>query len=427
MPATSPRYSRYVLGVLFVVYVSNFIDRQILAILVEPIKQEFGASDTQMGFLTGFAFAVFYTVAGIPIARWADLGNRRSIIALGLTVWSAMTALSGLAQSFVQLALARVGVGIGEAAGSPPAHSLISDYFPPERRAAALGTYAMGIYVGVMFGYLLGGWIKEFFDWRIAFLAVGLPGVLLALVVRFTVREPPRGGMERGPVDTSSDSVADVARFLFGKRTFVYLSLGAALHAFVGYGFGSWVPAFLIRVHGMGYGEMGTWLGLISGVGGGLGAYLGGRLTDRFGASEPRYYLWIPAISSLLGLPFVYPFLLMDDPRVGMLLYLPAVVFGAAYLGPTFAITQALVKLRMRAVSAAMLLFVINMIGLGAGPQVVGLLSDLLSARFGTDGLRYALMIVGVANLFAAVFYVLAARHLRDDLPGYEAGSTGLG
>jgi len=311
-------------------------------------------------------------------------------------------------------------VGIGEAAGSPPAHSLLADYFPPERRAAALGTYAMGIYVGVMFGYLLGGWIKEFFDWRVAFLAVGLPGLVLALLVRFTVREPPRGGAETGPVDTSSDSVVDVARFLLAKRSFLFLSLGAALHAFTGYGFGSWVPAFLVRVHGMGYGELGTWLGLISGVGGGLGAYLGGRLVDTWGPRDPRYYVWVPAASSLLGLPFVYPFLLMDDARVGMLIYLPAVVFGAAYLGPTFAITQALVKVRMRAVSAAILLFIINMIGLGAGPQVVGLLSDFFSARYGDDGLRYALMIVGAANLLAAVFYLLAARHLRHDLPGYE-------
>ena len=422
MPAASSRYPNYVLGLLFVVYVSNFIDRQILAILVEPIKEEFGASDTEMGFLTGFAFAVFYTFAGIPIARWADLGNRRSIIALGLTVWSAMTALSGLAGSFFQLALARIGVGVGEAAGSPPAHSLLADYFPPERRAAALGTYAMGIYIGVMLGYLLGGWIKEFFDWRVAFLAVGLPGLLLALLVRFTIREPPRGGAETGPVDTSTDSIADVVRFLLAKKSFLYLSLGAALHAFTGYGFGSWVPAFLVRVHGMGYGELGTWLGLISGIGGGLGAYLGGRLSDAWGKNDPRYYLWIPALSSLLGLPFVYPFLLMDDPRIGMLVYLPAVFFGAAYLGPTFAITQSLVKVRMRAVSAAMLLFIINMIGLGLGPQVVGLLSDLLAARFGDESLRYALMIVGGANFFAAIFYLMAARHLKDDLPKYESG-----
>jgi len=192
-------YANYVLGVLFVVYVSNFIDRQILSILVEPIKQEFGASDTAMGFLTGFAFALFYTFAGLPIARLADFWVRRSIIALGLTVWSAMTAFSGLAQSFTQLALARIGVGIGEAAGSPPSHSLISDYFPPERRATALAIYSTGIYVGAMFGYLAGGVIKQYFDWRTAFLAVGLPGLALALLVRLTVREPQRGASEGAP------------------------------------------------------------------------------------------------------------------------------------------------------------------------------------------------------------------------------------
>ena len=185
----SQRYARYVLFVLFVVYIFNFIDRQILSILIDPIKEDLGVSDTAMGFLTGLAFAVFYTVAGIPIARLADRGVRRTIIAVGLAVWSLMTALSGAAQSFVQLALARVGVGVGEAACSPPAHSLISDYFPPEKRATAISFYNSGISIGVMFGYLAGGWIVQFFNWRVAFLVVGLPGILMAVVIRLTIRE----------------------------------------------------------------------------------------------------------------------------------------------------------------------------------------------------------------------------------------------
>jgi predicted MFS family arabinose efflux permease len=412
----TPAYSRYVLVILFLVYVSNFVDRQILSILLDPIKKYLGASDTQMGFLTGFAFAVFYTFAGIPIARLADKGVRRSIIAVGLTVWSAMTAASGLAANFSQLALARIGVGVGEAAGSPPAHSLISDYFPPEKRATALGFYATGIYFGVLLGFFGGGVINEYWGWRAAFFVVGLPGLLLALVVRFTVREPPRGHSEGGIVDDTTDSVADVARHLFARRSFIYLSLGAALHAFAGYGFSTWVPPFLGRVHGMGTAEIGTWVGLISGFAGATGAFFGGKLADSLAKRDLRFYVWIPALSSILGLPFVIPFLLMDNVYTALVTYIPAVLVGAAYLGPTFAVTQALVKVRMRAVASSILLFIINIIGLGAGPQVVGVLNDLLADRFAQEAVRYSLLIVGLTNVVATGFYVMAARHIREDL-----------
>jgi MFS family permease len=210
----SPGYSYYVLGVLFTVYVFNFIDRQVLAILLQPIKHDLQASDTEMGLLVGFAFVVFYTFAGIPIARWADRTSRRTVIALGLAVWSAMTAASGLARSFAQLALARVGVGIGEAAGSPPAHSLLSDYFPPERRATALSIYATGVYVGAMIAFMAGGYIREHFGWRLVFLLVGLPGIPLALLVRMTVRELPRGFSEGVPANSEMVGIGDVIRFL---------------------------------------------------------------------------------------------------------------------------------------------------------------------------------------------------------------------
>ena len=306
---TTPAYSRYVLGLLFVVYIFNFIDRQILAILLDPIKAELGVSDTAMGFLTGFAFAIFYTVAGIPIARLADRGNRRSIIAVGLAVWSLMTAVCGLAQNFLQLALARIGVGVGEAAASPPSHSLISDYFPPERRATAISIYNSGITFGVMLGFLIGGWINEFFNWRVAFMVVGLPGVVLAVVVRLTIREPPRGHSEVGPVDTTTDTLGDVARFLLGLRSFRLFAIGTGLAAFSAYGFGAWVPAFLGRVHGMGSGEIGTWVGLENGIGGAVGAILGGVLADRLGRRDPRWYLWIGVLGMLAYIPFVLLFL----------------------------------------------------------------------------------------------------------------------
>ena len=415
--APSPAYARYVLGLLFVVYVFNFVDRQILAILLEPIKQDLGVSDTAMGFLTGFAFAVFYTFAGIPIARFADRGVRRSVIAVGAALWSAMTAASGLAQSFGQLALARVGVGIGEAACSPPAHSLLSDYFPPERRATALSIYAAGIHFGTAFGYLAGGWINQAFDWRTAFFVVGLPGIALALLVRLTVREPARGLSEGGEAGGDVPEAGEVLRFLWSLRSFRHVSLASALTAFAGYGVASWTPSFLIRVHGMGTAEIGTWLGLIAGIAGASGAYLGGRLVDGLRSRDPRFGVWIPAAAAVLGLPFVFLLLFWPDPHAALLLSIPGTLLGAVWLGPVFALTQTLVRIRMRAVASAILLFVVNLIGLGLGPQTVGVLNDLLHPRFGAGAVRFSLAaVVLVTSLWAALHFALAARTLRLDL-----------
>jgi MFS family permease len=412
----SDRYARYVLGVLFVVYVFNFIDRQILAILLQPIKQDLHASDTAMGFLTGFAFALFYAVAGIPIARLADRRGRSMLIAAGLAVWSAMTAASGLAQTFTQLALARFGVGVGEAAGSPPAHSLIADYFSPRRRASAMAIYSSGLFVGVLFGYLIGGWINEFFGWRRAFFVVGLPGLAMALIVRLTVRDPPRGYAD-GLHDTGmTEPAAEVFRFLWRLRSFRHLSLAAALHAFASYGLAAWAPAFLMRVHAMGTGEVGTWLGPIAGLAGGTGTILGGFAADRLAARDVRWNMWLPAIGVSLALPFSTLSYLSPQKLPALLFLVPATFFGAMWFGPTMAMTQSLVKLRMRALASAMLLFVISLIGLGLGPLAVGVLSDLLAGPFGAQSIRYALLLAGVANVGAALHYVLAARTLRQDL-----------
>jgi MFS family permease len=414
--STSPGYSRYVLAILFAVYVVNFVDRQILSILLEPIKEDLGASDTQMGFLTGFAFAIFYTGFGIPIARWADHGTRRSIIAIGLTVWSVMTAACGFAQNFVQLAIARVGVGIGEAAGSPPSHSLISDYFPPEKRAGALSIYNIGIPVGIMLGYLTGGWIVEFFDWRVAFFAVGVPGLILALVLRLTVREPPRGMSEGLDVEAQTDSLKDVIRFLLSLRSFVLLSVACGFSAFSAYGFGSWVPAFLGRVHQMGHGEIGTWIGIESGVGGALGMIATGLLANRLGGRDPRWFLWLPAISIVIYLPFSIAFLLLDNSTIALLSYFVPVALGSVYLGPAIALTHQLVKVRMRAVASSILIFFINLIGMGLGPQAVGVVSDMMTPEYGAEGLRWSLLIVLTSKVVSIVLFMLAARHVLADL-----------
>ena len=414
----TPRYANYALGLLLGVYIFNFIDRQILSILMENIKNEIQLSDTELGFLGGIAFALFYTFAGIPIARWADRGSRRNIIAISVLIWSLFTAFTGAARNFWMILAARIGVGVGEAGCSPPAHSLISDFFPPERRGRALSIYALGIPIGGSLGTLVGAWVGDLFGWRMAFVAVGLPGVVLALIVRMTLREPARGESEEaGPVEAEPGSLSEVLRFMTTLRSFWHLSFAGALHAFVGYGAAYFVPSFFARIHEMGLAERGTWLSLV-GLVAVVGTYLGGWLGDRLAPIDVRWYLWVPAIATLAGVPIALGYYLSPNPYVALLLFgIPAGIAGPMYLGPSFALTQTLVKPEMRALASAILLFVMNLIGLGIGPWFVGFMSDALAPRFGVESLRWALLgIVTIGNLWATFHYLAAARTLRDDL-----------
>ena len=412
----SPAARQYALGVLVVVYTFNFIDRQILSILLEPIKQDLGLSDSALGLLTGFAFALFYATLGIPIARYADKGNRRNLIALALAIWSAMTALSGLAQNFWQLLAARIGVGVGEAGCSPPAHSMIADYFPAHKRATALGIYSLGIPVGILFGFLAGGWLNEFFGWRVAFFVVGVPGILLAILVRYTLREPARG-MAEGRVDqVEQPGIKETFQFMWRKRSFRHLAFGGALTAFVGYGVVTWVPSFLIRSHGMETGEVGTWLGLILGIPGGIGIALGGYMADKLGARDTRWYLWIVSVALLAGVPFAFGVYLSDSALAALLFLIMPIALGNFYQATTFSQTQGLATLRMRSVAAAVLLFILNIIGLGAGPQAVGIVSDLLNPTYGQESLRYSLLIFSFVNIWSAYHYYVAGKYLAEEL-----------
>jgi MFS family permease len=411
-------YSYYALGVLFVVYVFNFIDRSILNILAEPIKQDLGLYDWQIGLMGGIAFALFYTMLGIPIARLADTHNRRNIIAICLTVWSGMTAICGFAQNFWQLLLARIGVAVGEAGGSPPAHSMISDLFASDRRATALGLYALGIPVGTMLGNLFGGWINEAMDWRTAFIVVGLPGVAMALVLRLTVREPPRGFTEQTlKAKAEAPPVGFVFKALWSRKSFRYMALGGALHALVGYGVGPFLPSLFIRVHGMNTADLGTalfWLGF-AGI---AGTALGGYFADRLGVRDVRWYVWLPGLAILVSLPFSTTVYLWPEPIQALVISAIPGFLGAYYLGPTFSLAQGLVGLRMRALAAAILLFILNLIGMGLGPLFVGIVSDLLNAftGLGRESIRWALVSVLVFNLLSAFFYLLAGRDLKSDL-----------
>ena len=413
---TSNSIRNYALGILVVVYTFNFIDRQILSILLESIKTDLGLSDTSLGFLTGFAFALFYATLGIPIAKYADKGNRRNLIALSIGVWSFMTALSGLAQNFFHLLFARIGVGVGEAGCSPPAHSMIADYFPANKRSTALGIYYLGIPFGIMFGLFAGGWINEVFGWRLAFFVVGIPGILLAFIFRFTVKEPIRGQAE-GKIDSENQpSIFETISYLIKKRSFRHLVFATALAAFVGYGAITWLPSFFQRSYGMQTSDVGWYLGLILGIPGGLGIFLGGYLSDYFGAKNVKWSLWVAAIAMALTVPFnVYVYLSPTATMSFLWLIIP-VALGNFYQAATFSQTQGLVELRMRSVAAAILLFIINIIGLGFGPQSVGILSYLLHSEYGKDSLRYSLLIFAFLKLWCAFHYYMAGKYLKEDL-----------
>jgi MFS family permease len=416
--AFTPAYRAYALGLLVVVYVFNFIDRSILGILVEPIKQDLGVSDTAMGFLGGIAFATFYTFLGIPIARMADKGSRRNVLAVCLALWSGATALCGLAHNFIHLLLARIGVAVGEAGGSPSSHSMISDMFTADKRATALAIYALGIPIGTMLGNLGGGWINEAFDWRSAFLVVGLPGLMLALIVRFTLKEPPRGAAEGLEIKTGdAPPVKEVFKYLWARRSFRLMALGGSLHAFVGYGVSYWIPAMFNRSHGLSTGEMGTalfYLGFASIAGTFLGGYLGDRMAKR----DTRWYLWLPGLATMISIPFSAFVYIHDAPYTALWVLAIPYFLGAYYLGPTFSLAQGMVGLRMRALASSILLFILNIVGLGLGPQFTGVASDILhvTTDLGPDALRWALVISLVFNVVSAVLYLMAGRTVQADL-----------
>lgn len=410
------RVRRYALGMLILAYAFNFIDRQILVILQSDIKADMGLSDTQLGLLSGFAFALVYITAGIPIAYWADRGNRRNIIALAVTVWSAMTALSGFTQNFGQLLLARVGVGIGEAGGSPPAHAMISDYYPPAKRGTALAIYSSGLHFGIFAGFLIGGVISEYFGWRAAFMVVGLPGVLFALIFFLTVHEPTRGRWETGDVATYQPTLRETLSLLVRYRSFWYIALGCGFTAFAAYGNGNFAPLFLERSHGI----TGTQLGLLLAFGGGggglLGTLLGGRIADSLGVRDQRWYLWVPAIAGCLALPLSLPYLLLGDTRIVVPLLVLVTILINTYLGPGLAITHSLVPPAMRALTSAILFFVLNLIGLGMGPLTAGFLSDYFTPIYGDDGLRYAMLVVSAISSVGILMFFMAAKHLPRDM-----------
>jgi MFS family permease len=413
-----PWYRWYALGVLVVVYASSHVDRQIMGILLEPIKTELGASDTQMGFLIGLTFALFYATLGMPIAMLADRSNRRNIIAAATTIWSVMTVACAYVGSFGQLALTRIGVGVGEAGSSPPSHSIIADMFTPEQRATAMGIFALGVNIGLLIAYLGGGWMSDNWGWRTTFIVVGLPGLLIALLVRFTLVEPPRGAAERERLETrkAAPGFWVVAGTMWRTRATRHVVFGSALAGFVWYGMVLWLPAFFVRSHGLSQTETGFTLAIMAGLVGGLGTFTAGRLADLLASRDPRWLTWIVAAGKGGLVPFLVLFFLMEDLLPALLVYLVPAFFGGFYLAPTFAMIQSLVPVEMRSVAAAICLFILNIIGMGLGPQGVGILSDYLAADYGAESLRYSLLVFGCVNIWSAWHYFLAGRTLQADI-----------
>jgi predicted MFS family arabinose efflux permease len=421
-PETAPTYSkaylRWALFLFFLVSFFNYLDRFILSVLLEPIRLEFGLSDTQLGLLSGIAFAVFYTTLGLVIARWADLGNRRTIIALALAVWSLMTFACGLVVSFGQLFMARVGVGIGEAGGIAPTNSLIADYFPPEKRSRAVSVFLLGTMAGAFLGFAIGGYLAQNYGWRVAFMTVGLPGVLLAFVVRLTIKEPRRN--TRLPTRRElfgRESIA-VVRALFTKRSFVHLLLAYAFYSFYALGAGQFVIPFILRSFDVSLAQIGGLWGLVFGVSGITGTFLGGILADRLSRIDIRWLMRLPAVGFLVFFPSLFLVYVTDNLVVLLGLSGIAFVVLTASVPAVFAAVLGVAGTERRALGIAFFSFFSNAVGYGVGPLFVGIVSDALAPRFGEESLRYALLASTIAIPLAALHFWLGARTIADDFEG---------
>jgi MFS family permease len=423
-------YRAYVLAVLVLVYTFNFIDRQIVGILAVPIKAELKLSDTQLGLMGGLAFALFYTLLGIPIARLADRVSRVGIMTVALGLWSMMTAVCGMTHSFAQLFAARLGVGVGEAGGVAPAYSLICDYFPSRQRARALSVYSFGIPIGSAAGIVLGAYITRWMSWRMAFVFVGLAGLCMAPLLKATVREPVRG-FDEPPADGSSltaraaaqpaarplaqPSLLDVLRTLAGKPSFCALALGGAASSMMGYGLFFWMPSFFFRSFGLTLVQASLAYGGLVLVGGLAGIWIGGSLADAQGARSKAAYALIPALAFLATIPLYAVGVLSTQLGVCMAVLLVPTALGLAWLGPVLGAVQHLVPATMRATASAIFLFINNLLGIGLGTTLIGALSDALHVRAGADSLRYAIVAGTGFYLLAAVFLVIASRRLEKD------------
>lgn len=414
-PAAPTQSRLYVLIILTLVYTFNHIDRQILVILLEPIKADMGLSDAQLGLLSGLAFAAFYATLGIPIAMWADRGDRRKIIALALTIWSGMTAVSGLAQNYWHLLIARMGVGVGEAGCTPPATSMISDLYAPEERATALGIYTTGIGLGIVGGFAIGGIIYEALGWRAAFFIAGIPGLLLALVVRFTLKEPIRGQSEDRQDEGEAPSLAETMSFISRQTSFLWLLAGCSLICISANAFLVFTSSHLQRTYDVGPGDVAMPLGLLIGGVGGIGAVVLGKLCDRLSQKTLSWRPWMIAICAAIALPFAWMFLRAETLVAAYAWNLVPSFIGLIYASLAYTASQELVGLRMRAFASAFMLFCLTLVGIGGGPTFAGWLSTMLETGGHASPLRGALEWMLILNGLSIICLLMSARTYERD------------
>jgi predicted MFS family arabinose efflux permease len=418
-------YRAYVLGLLIAVGVVGWVDRNVFAALLQAIKLDLSLSDTQLGLLGGVAFGVFYATIGLPVAWLADRYERRTLIAAALGLWSLMTALCGAAGGFVSLFFCRIGVGIGEAGGSPPSQSLLSDYVPPERRARALGVFYLYIPFGFMVGYLTGGWLSDLVGWRLTFAIVGLPGVLLAVLLRITLREPARGSAEALSDPGTTPSLAATIRFFLSNPVLRQLPLAGAVHGVGAFAAALWLPAYFMRTFEVSGTTAGWWMTIAYGCGGTLGVLTGGVVTDFLVSktNDARWYAWSAAAALLATVPCTALLYLTQRPVAAVASLVVCTFLGHTFLGPIAALLQNLAGMRRRATAAAFYLFLVNLVSMGVGPVAVGAASDYLGGLYGNDALRYSLLaIVAVTSLLAALHFMFAARALAH-APARESPS----
>lgn len=409
---------RTMLIMLGLVSMFNYIDRTVLSILQEPIKLELGLSDGQLGLLTGLAFALFYATLSLPIARLADRYNRRNIIATSLATWSGMTALSGLATGFGSLVAFRIGVALGEAGSVPASHSIIADYYPPEKRVTALALWGLALPAGIMLGYASGGWLASALGWRMAMGVIGIAGLVLAPIVLMLVKEPTRTGLEGKAATGEAPPLGVALGTLWRLKTYRYMLAGTTLHAFAQYAMMSWSAPFYMRVHQMPLAEVASWLALMNGIGGGIGIYLGGWLSDAIARRHIAGRVWTSAVATMLMVPFALGQFLAPSAALSIACGFVATTLMFCYYGPIVGVPQSIVPPRMRALTSAVTLLIFNLFGLGLGPAIVGFVSDQLASNpaMQDTSLRYALASVLLFSLAGAMSLFWASRYYPAEL-----------
>lgn len=406
----------YTLAILLAVFAINTLDRHILSITLEQIGTEFSLSDTQLGLLSGLLFAAVYVLFGFPVAKLASNGNRRNIISICVAVWSSLTILMAAAQNFTQLLIARLGVGIGEAGAVTPAHSMISDLYPENKRTSAMATFVSGANIGVLLAFLVGGIVGQALGWRWAFVIAGIPGLILALILRFTVSEPTRENTQDLSEDKRSLFIATV-KTIWNDRGLFHAMCGISIVGIVTFGALAWNPTYIIRAHGLSQAQTGIFLAATIGIGGGLVTWLSGKWADRLGARNPKWRIGIVVLVILISKPFIAIFLLVDATVIALSGFVGAAVVASVFWGPTFAYAHSRLSAEMRPMATAIFLFCFNLIGVGIGPTIIGILSDAVFFEYGVRSIAYALLTVQIAGIWAAWHYWQVAKQITSPDP----------